>query len=128
MTPQEIFDKAFHAVVAQGGPCIDPSHGSCSYYLPNGFRCAVGHLVAEETAKLWGDEGVGSVQELVEDHPYLPKPDFIVDNLELLMDIQVAHDFQSQSLACWDFKGNMKGVALKHSLKYPEPEEVVNPE
>lgn len=63
MTNQEIFDKVAKTLIKQGKPCFisNAAGGLCSYYKPNGDRCAIGWLVDETTAK-WLEEkysGIG---------------------------------------------------------------------
>lgn len=45
MTPQEIFNKAYLGVIAQGGPAMSGIH--CVYLTDDGKRCAIGHAIKD---------------------------------------------------------------------------------
>lgn len=49
MTHQEIFDKAWLGLKAQGFKrAWDESHQQCVYRAPDGLRCAIGHCIPDE--------------------------------------------------------------------------------
>lgn len=133
MTPQEIFDKAFAGIVAQGKPAFSLESG-CEYVKEDGSRCAVGVLLDEETAKSWTKGFVGSVEDLMYDFQReggttygVTIPQWVFDNVELLEEMQVAHDQSARltyvgSPELWlgDFVDRMKTVAKTFGLKFPE--------
>lgn len=94
MTPQEIFDKAYLGLKAQGK--VSRSRDGCMYSAPSGERCGVGHLVDPAIGKMWdtsGDEriyGTG-IDTIVKRHLDGVEP-WMEDNIELLDAIQCAHD------------------------------------
>ena len=47
MNRQQFFDTAIAGIIAQGGPSIDDK-GNCLYRAPDGCKCALGHLIADE--------------------------------------------------------------------------------
>ena len=47
MNQQEVFNKAYLAIVAQGLPSIDDK-GVCLYRGLKGRKCAIGHLIPDE--------------------------------------------------------------------------------
>lgn len=49
-TLQEIFDTAYLGLIAQGAPAVDSDY-SCKYRTPDGLKCAVGMLIADEHYK-----------------------------------------------------------------------------
>jgi hypothetical protein len=139
MTPQEIFDKAFAGIVAQGKPAFSLESG-CEYVKEDGSRCAVGVLLDEETAKSWTGAHVGSIDDLMYDFRQyhsrmgekgttykLTIPQWVIDNAELLESIQDAHDasarftyVESPELWLENFVGRMKAVAKNYQLNLPE--------
>lgn len=53
LTKQEIFDKSISGVITQGELAVD-ANGTCRYYVyPSGNRCAIGHLLHEDVARIW---------------------------------------------------------------------------
>ena len=93
MTPQEILDTSYKALVAQGSPAKN-SKGYCTYYDEStGHRCAVGLLVSEEQAKNLPQV---DIYELNISTPELPT--FFLEYEKLLADIQDVHDNYDTSL------------------------------
>lgn len=139
MTPQEIFDKAFAGIVAQGKPAFSDESG-CEYMKEDGSRCAVGVLLDEETAKSWTEAHVGAIDDLMYDfrqyHSRMGEegatykvtvPQWVIDNVGLLESIQVAHDASARlvyatSPELWleNFVERMKTVAKNYQLNLPE--------
>lgn len=92
MNYQETFDEVAEALVNQGKPSTNPDK-SCSYYSPDGNRCAVGWLMDEPTAKKLEEYHTGKdVYEIDrENEDY-----FMGYDLEFLSALQCAHDNSSQ--------------------------------
>jgi hypothetical protein len=94
MTPQEIFDTGFKAIVAQGGPGRTRS-GICSYYDERTQRrCVAGMLMPPEVAKHVQDCNFGSVFDFAREDRTLPEgvPDWFKPNATLIRQMQIAHD------------------------------------
>ena len=111
MTPQQLFDTAYLALIVQGRRSFDAASGDCLYRGPDGTKCAVGHLIDDRTAAKWAGASALAVQK---------PPHWFVDNLQLLREMQEAHDFCSDT----DFRANLTrrfaGIAADHGLQMPE--------
>lgn len=120
MTPQEIFNKVWDHLNKQGRQAVGKFGCGCHYRAPDGAACAVGCLVDDETAKRWDDmtddntiRGVASRDQ--------DTPDFVLDNLTLLQDLQIAHD-HAGGATDWltEWRDRMARIADRHSLTIPE--------
>lgn len=93
MEAQEIFDKAYLGLMAQGQQSRHGA-GPCAYHH-NGLRCGVGMLIDDETAEKWDglveacvDSSIRSVLE----YYITVAPDWVEKHIDLLEAIQEAHD------------------------------------
>lgn len=118
MTPQEIFNKVWHHMIAQGKPARQKRLEAvgCRYLTDDGRKCAVGCLIPEETAKIWdafespdiqnilnmatfAETGEGDEEDFVSyeiaefDKDAAKPPAWMYENNRLLGDLQHAHDF-----------------------------------
>lgn len=88
--PQEIFDESWRRVARQGAFGVSDDDQDCDYWFSNGRRCAVGVLLPEPTAKRISGIGVvAEVEEVLQDDEVCA---WMSEHLELLADIQTAHD------------------------------------
>lgn len=121
MTPQEIFDKALAGVINQGDLSVNQT-GFCFYRSPEGLACGVGHLVDDETAKVWDniqeEEGITSEIHML---PVSLVPEWMLPHMDLLRDIQKAHDdsgrIDDPAPRLLLFLNKMKAAAATHSLE-----------
>lgn len=126
-TNQELFDKAYRAILAQGKPSSTRSNGDCAtqcvYNGPNGTSCAFGHLVPPELRHLLVEDKVADHQVLcvsqVRDYfGYQPMDSYSIFNL-----IQRCHDIPVAEGAydfIGEFKRHMKSLAAHYSLTVPK--------
>jgi hypothetical protein len=119
MTPQEIFNTAYLAVIEQGRPSVKKD-GDCAYRGVEGAKCAIGHLIDDATAERWDKYGSTDIYSVSRKAKI--KPDWLDSNIELLRDIQGCHD-----IALWekdgfveDYKQRMLWVAKSYNLTVPE--------
>lgn len=94
MEAQEIFDKAYLGLMAQGQQSR-LNTGPCAYHH-NGLRCGVGMLIDDETAEKWdglAEGGVDSSIRSVLDYYDTVAPDWVGKHINLLEAIQGAHDY-----------------------------------
>lgn len=111
MTPQEMFNRAYLGVIAQGRPSVT-STGTCCYYDSDGgipsddsnvAMCGIGHVLGKELAFDWAAQLRGSlddirascinVDEELDQHTFKEEvPDYIRDNWDLAEQLQCAHD------------------------------------
>jgi hypothetical protein len=122
-TAQQVFDRSYLFLVAQGKPSKDPvAKGGCRYRGPDGLACAAGALITDQEYVAFGivghegDEWIGlSVRARLRAHQ------------ELIAALQNAHDLPTfgsgakttdeQWLA--DFKRMAKQVAEDFGLIVP---------
>lgn len=118
MDAQEIFDTVWHAMKAQGRQSLNGS-GSCVYHGEDGEKCAVGCLITDEEYKVemeYGLDGYSAVSDL---KAVGLLPGRLVPHLELLEDLQSAHDKAVRYF--WpQFSEGAESVAHKHNLIIPE--------
>lgn len=132
MTRQEMFDKAYLGVMAQGCASYDTDRQLCMYRGPNGTACGVGQLLDDETAKLFDDQEHSAIRDIVfhatddeDGDPELAKriPAFVFSDVEFLDRLQCAHDSaraQFSSDFAFEFDRRMREVARKYGLTVPE--------
>lgn len=118
-TPQEVFNTAYHFIVAQGTPAINKS-GDCVYDGPNGTTCAAGCLVSEDErrklpSQLWYEKlatgPIGIVKEL---------PQYSGPHNTLIRCIQIAHDDAAgYRNFVENFRHRMHRLAVKYNLTVP---------
>lgn len=114
MTNQEIFDKALNGILKQGVPSMN-SMGLCKYRGPNGTMCAVGLFVTDDEAEVMdADPGMCAIKDL----PYAVVPDRLRPHLDLLADLQWAHDNAAgRTPFVEEYKLRMRDVAKNWNLK-----------
>lgn len=125
MTPQEIFDHVATFLIKQGRPAefkppFDPEFwgSGCAYVANDGTRCAVGCLMDEEEAHLYGGYH-GSVSELTYEAEEGSLRSFFFSETGLLTRLQVAHDFKPKDgRHAWlpSFKAEMRRIASDFNL------------
>ena len=112
MTRQDMFNRAYRGVLAQGGQATDPDTGRCVYFDPEtNRRCGVGHVLPLPIAKAWAERNEPGVRAV----SLRAVEEFGVDyeeHSEFLESLQLAHD-------SGDFKENMTLVAKKWGLEVP---------
>jgi len=102
MDAQSIFDTVAKALIAQGGPSLDPLLG-CSYRAENGFKCAVGHLLLDsEYSPAFEGKSVDRI-----DLPERLKP-FVT----LLTELQQAHDLSLAAHGFAQWRQRMADLAI----------------
>lgn len=119
MNKQEIFDKVYKAILAQGQkslrtfPDRDPS---CAYRDPQGRKCAIGHLIPDELyQKEMEDMTIyGVLQEFPELKEFLDVQ--CDEDRKFLFLLQYCHDRPSDENFIEDFKEGMTTLATKHGL------------
>lgn len=118
MTHQEVFNKVYLAIIAQGEPSSDGKN--CLYRGPNGLKCAAGHLVPDD--KYDPDWETFDVPYIVRKG----KLDFGVPTA-FVQSLQNAHD-NAECDGGKHFKGadfisrftsRMKGIAKMYNLVMP---------
>ena len=117
MTPQEMFDKAYLGVIAQGCKS-EKTNGECAYRGQNGSKCGIGHLIPDDLARAWDDRTNSSIAHIRSTKAY-PIPDFIVNNRPLACALQDAHDRCDNTDFVKEFKYRMSKVAADFKLTQP---------
>jgi hypothetical protein len=113
LTPQEIFNTAYLNVIAQGRQSVTEK-GDCRYRGPDGLKCAIGFMIDDATAEKWEGIGIFAVNK------FGTPPDWVVDNMNLLIMIQDAHDQETDPEDfVEDFKFRMESVARNFKLEIP---------
>ena len=126
LTNQEIFDKALFGIREQGYEQSVRESG-CAYRGNGGLKCAVGHCIDDETANLW-DSIVEHGLSIVSMERYRKaeyKKFFSVDQLDLLEQLQRAHDGIWGFSVAPNFEREMKKIADRWNLTYTEPAQTV---
>lgn len=121
MIPQEIFNKAYLGLKAQGRMSYKKAGGmDCAYCGENGAHCGIGFLVTPEVGELWDasttrDYGTAIITVVSRKLPGVE--DWMVENLTLLDAIQRAHD----RITHWnvEFEREFACVAREHNLEVP---------
>jgi hypothetical protein len=115
MTAQELFSKSVLALVKQGHKsCVGMA---CKYERDDGSRCAIGHLLTkEELVKLDGFEG--DILKMMKEGRL---PERLKCHIDMLIDLQAAHDLTPQDSFLNHFLRNSSRVAMRYSyLEMPE--------
>lgn len=110
MNRQEIFDKAWNGLKAQGFRRSADEHGSCLYRGPNGLKCAIGHCIS--------DEAFNHRWEGSRDEPFKAAGvgGWGSQKYEWAIELQNAHDTASDPS---DMEGGLRRFAKKHKLTIP---------
>ena len=115
MTNQEAAVKGLLGIRAQGYKLSVDWKGDCMYRGPNGLKCYVGHLIADEhyTERMEGcyvttlvRAGYAELQDL--------------DTI-LLRNLQGAHDRTLRLSGADEFEKRVREIFSAFSLEYPEP-------
>lgn len=124
MIPQDVFNKAVRGVINQGKPAGYRDNAvtggfRCQYRDQQGRACAVGMLLDDETGRKAEDMGIGGVEDLVKEHLL---PEDLVPHLNLLVDLQQAHDNAADHLDTFveTFTHKAGDVARRHNLEMPQ--------
>lgn len=125
MTKQEIFDKVWCGILAQGQPSMDESDRFCMYRGADGRKCAAGHLIDDEhyhrNLELVAVDFGYFNNEVVE---ALQNSIGTLDNelVVLIRELQIAHDTSSSERAAnfvSSFQARAEGVATRFGLNVP---------
>ena len=117
MTKQEVFNKVWDHIIAQGTPSLD-DRGYCLYRGPNGLKCAAGIFLTDEQAielykvNMGWDEACDVFYPELSDLP-----------ANLIIALQACHDASSKLNPegfIKSFKRNATLVAESHGLTVPE--------
>lgn len=125
MTKQEIFNKVWHALTAQGSAArsttrrLTPSSPfACEYLTEDGRKCAVGHLLPDGHP---AQSSSMAVMELIREHPDLIELLVPSDGTALFLDsLQRAHDHTPNANFVAGFQARMRDVARMYGLTVPE--------
>jgi hypothetical protein len=114
MTPQEIFNKSYLGLKAQGGKSQSIT-GACAYNGKGGTHCGIGFLVPPEVGSEWDAMDNSSITTVVYAGKSGTKP-WMKENISLLEAIQKAHD----NCIHWDaFEPSFKQIACRFNLEVP---------
>lgn len=115
MTPQEIFDKAYLGLKAQGRRSTH--RGVCRYNGAGDTHCGIGFLVPPAVGEAWDEHSAGGIHFLVTTQHEGTKP-WMRKHLSLLCAIQSSHDL----IKDWeqDFEANFAAVAKEFGLEVPK--------
>lgn len=113
MTPQEIFNKVATHLFAQRQPAILNDDSERCVYLNEVTKemCAVGCLLKTYNPAFEG-HGVG---RLIDNFPD-QIPSYFKDNLELLLDLQAAHDYSGNWKSPDRLAKELAWIGCKHNL------------
>jgi len=118
MQAQEIFDTVARTLLAQ--EARSSTDGLCMYRGSNGAKCAVGHLIPDEVYRPEmdmdpsGQSGTG-VRELLKKYGDV-LPSYFAEHVDLLMDLQEAHDGHVWSPSRKYMRQRLAEVAHRHDL------------
>lgn len=118
-TYQELFDKAWHAIHAQGKPAYIKETSLCMYRGPDGTSCAFGHLVPEKLRHLLKeDRGSDNQLTIPEIASYFDVQD--ISDVSFFRRLQLSHD---RAAKYKDFMAEycalMRDVAKEYDLVVP---------
>lgn len=112
MNEQKIFDRVVEHLFTQNEQAMDDC-GNCYYRAPNGCKCAVGVLISNSAYRTgMENQNVYGLRELF----YKSLPQYILDNMFLLNDLQDAHDNAGQVWVGKYLYNKLWNVAQKHNL------------
>ena len=118
MTPQEILDASYVGLMKQDAKSFD-YYGSCRYRGNKGMKCGVGFLLSDKAGKAFDrlahnsaiDYAVNSKSKYVEN--------WMIENVSLLGDIQVAHDTATTGNFREDIAEQYTKIADGYNLTLP---------
>lgn len=115
MTPQEILNTVCAGMKAQNSKSLNEI-GGCAYRGANGSKCAVGILIQDDEysaeMEVIGDVGAVADKGLL--------PDRLVPHIDLLVELQCAHDEMLTTEGYDYFKNQAMGIAKNRKLEMPE--------
>lgn len=114
---QNILNQVWEHLIEQNAACKDEITDKCLYRSPDGLKCAVGCLIADDEYEDWmdnTDEDEGSGWLAMATRLNQPK------HRVLIADLQAVHDSNSYPHDVVEWKQNFKDVAEKHGLEMPE--------
>ena len=123
MNVQEMFDKAYKGVIAQGD-LARTSEATCKYRMKTAdgkvLACGVGQLIDDETAEAFdnvnSDDGTG-ITTIIGKNQLPEKYAYFENHKSFLRDLQIVHD-DSHSITT--FKTRMEELAGRFELKVPD--------
>jgi len=112
---QEVFDKATTALLLQGRKCSDGA--GCMYRLPDGRKCAIGHLISDKQIEIFNVRMNQPVYELSDILLMEIIPDNDLEETKEFLDaLQVAHDGSDPTNFEESFRNKANDVAYKYLL------------
>jgi len=133
---QEIFDKAYAAVMAQKHPALRTHYNTvvCTYRATNGRRCAIGHLLSDEQIEKYGIMKGAVIPQNFPIELVNELTPGLYDAKYFLSRLQGAHDDAAFADSSFEpttgnaftnaFHNNMKKLALLEGLNFPSTDTV----
>lgn len=119
-TAQEMFSYAVKKTIFQGKKSRN-TEGLCLYRGPDDLKCSVGHLLTDEEADKIGNISALDlkvmVNESLEKSEVMPMR--LHPHLDLLIELQKAHDRAEDDDFVTDFLTRAAEVARKYNLEMP---------
>lgn len=110
MTRQEMFDKAYLGLAAQGfKPSMKGEYGDCAYRGVDDMKCAIGHLVDDKTAGRM--ECYGPIENCFRNEVEMP---FDKADEEFMARLQLAHDESTFA----ENRGKMQEMLVKFAAHF----------
>ena len=126
MTEQQIFDKVWDHINAQGKPAMN-SQGRCLYDDGEGNRCAVGCLLSDDMIRKLNEYvggSIGLIDRVQSSGKIVPQADLelLTDHEDFLAKLQDIHDinscFHDDFMRCW--RNDMWNLACERKMKVPK--------
>jgi len=119
-TAQEIFSYSVKKTVLQGKKSRDTA-GQCLYRGPDDLKCSVGHLLTDEEADKIGNISAPDLKEMVDESLKNSEvmPNRFHPHLDLLIELQEAHDDAEDDNFVTGFLTRAAEVACKYNLEMP---------
>lgn len=117
MNRQELFDKAVTGILKQGGPSVDSDcMNGCVYRGPHGLRCAIGHLIEDETLL----EETCGISNLLLRRPAVREALGVegTDDERFLCDLQSCHDMPSGIAQPEEYIRRFRDHATAFAVRY----------
>lgn len=113
LTRQQVFDKAYIGLAAQGFQQSMDTERNCRYRSYGGLKCAIGHCIPDE---LYDSEMEG--KSIEEGFIAVFLPGFLADHDNtFLKDLQICHDEADEPR---DMEGQLRNFAEQWGLTVPE--------
>jgi hypothetical protein len=124
MSRQDMFDKAYIALMRQGFQAVVPeSEGQCQYRTSTGTRCAIGHLLPDSLIdRISQSNNSNNVRILMKLYSEVDTLLGGLDNIAFLTRLQECHDFLSWGglSFCQEFDSSMRKLAVEYKLTVPQ--------